>query len=220
MFRLLPLMLITVMMAGSLTPSTVVAMGAPANTTTGSNTDCAQWVAGTQQNVSIDAGNTVVMEGPACNTLRDVKVTLQCGPGSTVVLRGWGMDGGFIAIAGIGGSLTPLPAAVDNVTIAIHRSRIWALDGPAVGIDVHSDSNGAPLNITVTGLRLTARSSDLRSTGNTSATVLGVTGASTSTSRGAVVTVVGLEVVMVNTTAKATATGVVAGRYRSRRREA
>ncbi len=88
---------------------------------------------------------------------------------STVVLRGWMLDGGSVAISGL---------VVDNVTIAVDRSRIWAKDGPAVGIDVSSASDVAPVNISVTGLRLTARNSDLRSTGNASATVLGVTVAS------------------------------------------
>jgi hypothetical protein len=66
----------------------------------------------------------------------------------------------------------------------VDGSRIWAVEGPAVGIDARSlDTSGAaPLNITVTGLRLTARNSDLRSTGTASAAVLGVTATATSTS--------------------------------------
>jgi hypothetical protein len=91
------------------------------------NADCKQWMAGTQQNVMIAAGNTVVVEGPGCRTLRDVNVTLQCGPGSTVALRDWGLYGGFIAITGPPTSGTG--AVVDNVTVAVDRSRIWAVEG-------------------------------------------------------------------------------------------
>ncbi len=45
------------------------------------NSDCKGWKPGTHQNVSIGAGNTVVLEGPACTALRDVNVTLRCGVG-------------------------------------------------------------------------------------------------------------------------------------------
>ncbi len=65
---------------------------------------------------------------------------------------------------------------VEIVTIAVDRSRIWAVDGPAAGIDAGGDDDAMRLQINVTGLRLVARHSDLRSKGNDSATVLGVTG--------------------------------------------
>ncbi len=51
------------MVVAHLLPAAVVfAAAADTNTTVGnSNTDCAQWTAGSSQNVSIGAGNTVVL---------------------------------------------------------------------------------------------------------------------------------------------------------------
>jgi hypothetical protein len=59
-----------------------------------------------------------------------VNVTLQCGPGSTVVLRDWGLYGGFIAVAG------PLT---------------WGTVSGVVAACVSNDSDGS---VTVTDVRL------------------------------------------------------------------
>ncbi len=61
------------------------------------------------------------------------------------------------------------------------------------------------MNVSVTGLRLAAKHGDLCSTGNSSAAVLGVTAVAYA-SGPVVLSMVGLEVVMVNTTAIAMAT--------------
>jgi hypothetical protein len=137
------------------------------------NSDCKGWQPGTHQNVSIGTGNTVVLEGPACTALRNVNVTLRCGVGSTVVLRGWGLEGGFVAIVGPW-TATSLSIRLDNVTIAVDRSRIWAVGGPAVGVQAIGD-NTKLANITINGLRFAAQHSDLRSLGSVSAAVLSVT---------------------------------------------